>query len=87
MTLLPFVSPIYFWKSTVLKAGDRAIFIFLQDLFQESVLMSLRMSNIPIQNKDGLYYIVYVFNSFFLERCGKGMKVWLYSIQAFKLNS
>ena len=49
--------------------------------------MSLRMSNIPIQNKDGLYYIVYVFNSFFLERCDKGMKVWLYFMQEFKFNS
>lgn len=87
MTLLPFVSSIYFWRSTALKPGNRAIFIFLQDLFQVNVLMSLRMSNIPIQNKDSLYYMVYVFNSFFLERGSKSMKVWLYFIPVFKINS
>lgn len=59
-----YVSSIYFWRSTALKSGGRAIFIFLQDLFQVSILMTLGMSNIPIQNKDALYFFLRTYTSF-----------------------
>lgn len=75
-----YVSSIYFWRSTALKSGGRAIFTFLQDLFQVSILMTLGMSNIPIQNKDGLYFFSENIYIFFEERCGKGMKGWLYFV-------
>lgn len=50
-----------------------------------SALISLRMSNTLIQNKDGLYYRGYIFNSF-LEWYGEGTEAQLHFTQAFRLN-
>lgn len=47
---------LFIFGEALLSSQATAISIFLQDLFQVNVLMTLGMSNIPIQNKDGLYF-------------------------------